>query len=205
MSAQILDTIETTGVATMPAQSLRSALTACLLSAEKGKMTTLPILAAVRLERTGTSLTLTATDRYRLTRVTATVADGPDWSFTLTAADAARVIALIPRKDAGPMDLTLEATDGVLSVTDWGGSSVHLTEIEGEYPRVQSVIDQAGKDVEAVEEIAVNPRYLADLAKMPGLGLAVKFQFHGAARMVTATWTDEVSALQYLYLLMPCR
>lgn len=185
----------------LPGPVLRNALAACVLSVEKGKYGTLPVLEAVQVVKVGDVLTFRATDRYRLTQVTVTVKDAPegDWETIIPAADVKRIVGMLPK--TGVLLVTL-APDIVTVV---GSASLSFTPVDAQFPKVENVIPTT---TEAVEEIGIRPEQLADLAKMPGRrkNVPLFLKFNGVGKPVRVTWTDEDHEnVDYLYLMMPVR
>lgn len=202
MTATLTATATATAT-TVRAAHLRAALTAATLSAGKGK-DMVPVLAAVRVTRTAGTLTVLATDRYRLTRaIIPADDDGTDFEVTIPVDDVARIIALTPRPGKlAHLTLTLQVDNGVLQVTDWDGSTVRVVGMTEEYPRVDSLITGLAPAA-ATERIGFDPRFLADLAKMPGLNRRVFLDLRGDGKPVTASWDDD--GVSFLHLLMPVR
>ncbi|GAB3830135.1 hypothetical protein [Kribbella italica] len=188
----------------VPATHLRDALSAALLSA--GKDVFLPILAAVQVEKCGGELIFRATDRYRLTRVTITLnsedAPSPDWMVTLSAADVKQLVNALPKPKKGqaPAPVALTVEDGILHA-DTGQAELRLKPLDGDFPKVDGIIPT---EINPVDEIGFNPKYLADLGKMPGFdgNQSVKLRFNGPKAMRAEWGSDDV---QFVYLLMPVR
>ena len=201
--------VTTAALATkVPARHLRDALTACLLSAAK-KDSGLPVLETVHVVRTGTELVFTSTDRYRMTRVTVDVdpgnADAPDFDIVIDRADAARILPLTPKtaKAYLTLTLTLVVEGDNLTIRDLElGATVTMRCLALEFPKVSAI---APTTTEAVDRIGLDPKFLADLAKMPGRdkNVSVWFDFHGGSNPVTSEWGD--GPIRYLHLIMPVR
>lgn len=185
------------------ATSLRNALSACLLAAGSASdRDVVQVLISVHVAKVGDELVFRATDRHRLAQVTVKL-DGSspegDWQTLIPAADAKRVITALPKNDR---DLELATiAPGVIGY-DWGNASMRFVPMEGEFPKTAQIIPTT---TEAVEEIALNPKFLADLAKMPGRrkNEPVRMKFNGSRRPAMTTWGDDV--VSYLYLMMPVR
>jgi DNA polymerase III sliding clamp (beta) subunit (PCNA family) len=199
-----LETVETVP-ATLPAVELRNALSACLLAADKDKFA-LPVLHAVHVEKLGSELTFSATDRYRMVRVTVKLTDAPagdhdSWATLIGVPDVKRIVTVLPKSsnrygDPEPASIV----PGALMIS--GVGSLTFEPVEGEFPKVDNVIPT---ETNATETFGFRPSQLADLAKMPGFGKndGVHFTFNGAGKPARATWgTDEVS---YVYVVMPVR
>lgn len=189
----------------VPPQALRDAFTACLLSVSKDQF--LPVLAAVQIEKTGAELIFRSTDRYRLTRVTITLDDvskaAPDFVTLIDAADVKRVLTAIPKpvRHETVISVALTIDDGSL-VVDTGQAVMRVQPVDGEFPRTEALWPA---EAQAIEEIGLDPKYLIDLAKMPGRAKnePVRFRFNGPGKPMVSEWSDDDVA--YKYLLMPAR
>lgn len=193
--------------ACLPANVLRDALTAALVAASTEAY--LPVLNAVHITKAGTELVLRSTDRYRLMRVTAMLANEdrktPDWVVLLSVADVKQVLTLLPRKGFDLARLGPDAaTSGRFTVALESGASLSLTPLDGEFPKTDQIIPPAEAS-EAVDRMGFRPKQLADLAKLPGITKthAVFFRFNGPTKPLVAEWDD--GACSYLLLLMPLR
>lgn len=184
----------------VPANVLRDALSAALVAV--GTEGFLPVLNAVQIEKSGDALIFRATDRYRLVRVTITLdtpAEG-DWVTLLTAADCKQIIAALPRKGLYPATLGPDGDRFAVSVLD--GASLRVTPLDGDFPKTDQIIPTSS---EATDQIAFNPKYLADVVKLPGRGAKdpVVFTLSGPVKPAWSEWTNGVSV--YVYVLMPIR
>lgn len=216
MTATISETATTTTETVaphveFPAAALRDALAACLLSAGKDK--TLPILMAIKVERRGDELVVTSTDRYRLTRVAITLSTDLEqrgdetWAVLVSGDDAKRWVATLKDEARGfgraPAWLTIEGDDVTLGT--YSGMS-KVRGVEGDYPRVDSIIPETASKGAGLPSIAFNPKYMIDLCKMPGRGknapVVMDFQERASAPMVSR-WND--GDVSYVHVIMPVR
>lgn len=206
MSAQPVET-ERTAVE-LAGDYVRDALTACLLSADSNRSTT-PVLASVLVESTGTEVRFTATERHVLTRVVVE-AEGPEFRALLPRDDAQRFARGIPKSNArttaGPgLPVSLAVVDGRL----WlyvPGSSMSAELMDGEYPKVESILPAPDRKTELPEgRVGIAPDYLAKLAKMPGRHRSepVVFNFAGPGKPVLTTWGEK--PISFTHLIMPVR
>lgn len=204
MTAILTETPVATKVA-VDAFKLRDALTACLLSTDKAKL--LPILAAVQIVKAGGTLTLTSTDRYRLTRATITLADADfdEWTALIDKEDVKRLLTALPKKVArwtafgSVASLTFNSPRLVLNTYE---SEVSAQNVEGTFPKVASVIDG---ETEAAEMASFNPAFMIDLCKMPGRdrNQPVRLSMNGPNKPVHSKW--ENNGVEYLHLIMQVR
>lgn len=185
--------------ATLPADVLRDALTAALVAAATDKL--IPTLNAVQIVKDGSRLTFRATDRYRLVRVQVALTDAPDgdWQVLLATPDVKSIVAALP-KDASPV--TCGPTDNRFGASIEGGGTFQCPLFDGDFPRTDSIIPTT---TTAVDQIAFNPKRLADVVKLPGRvrNQQIVFKLNGDRKPVRSEWTD--GAATYLYLLMPER
>lgn len=162
---------------TVPARDLVDGLTAVL--PHVGTDSTLPVLAAMRIEIASDGVTLVGTDRYTLATYSVPLADD-------TAAPTEPLAVLVERKDVatvlrvakdaakalgGYSGVTLTVADGCLTATDAAiGSSATVLTVAGEYPRYSIIFDAAedawrDRAPTLVQSVAFNPAYLARFAK----------------------------------------
>lgn len=149
------------------------------VSVAMSKDATLPVLAAVRVERTDdNTATLLATDRYRLARVRIPARwTGEGTGFQIAAADVKRLIADGKVRISADRHLTTHdylmtlevGSDERLAVSaqhPYAGTEVSFTTLvaPGDYPRVGQLFPDALPQAEGMA--AVNPALLADFAKV---------------------------------------
>lgn len=186
-------------------------------SVAAGKDDTLPTLTGIRVEWSSLSVRMVATDRYRLVRAEWCPKDGQDPAAPVVAAlvPAAELVAYVkalpkPSRFGLAPTVLIHPEDGQVRftcVTHEGEVSRTIRTLEGEFPKYQSLIptEFAGLDGDG---IGVNPRYVADVAKMPLVkkDSPVRVRFTSAGRpMVWEPTAPLDSGVQWLYLLMPVR
>lgn len=103
-----------------------------------GSVDALPILACVRLEAREDSLTLTATDRYRLSSVTVPLGSGP-LEEALSSDIEARDLAAAAKLFAKAPVLQVAITDSVAVFSD-GVTEVFLRLVAGDFPDWQRLL-----------------------------------------------------------------
>ncbi len=195
---------EVNGNVLVPATGLREALSATVVSAGTDSM--IPVLCAVRIVKEGNVLTFTSTDRYRLTRVTmtldATYTDTPGWAILVPLADVKRIVTALPKthkRNVFQPEAGLAVTDGRLTF-EHDGTTLTATGLDNEYPNVDRIIS-TGEAV-ATEGIGFNPKFLADVAKLPfhGSDPAV-FTFYGSTKPAVIRWDNGPGS--YVHMIMP--
>lgn len=134
----------------------------------------LPVICAVSIEATKSTLSFAATDRYCIgvERVEAQSSDA--WSFLMDRRDVTLLMKLFTPKSA---DLTLTCTGTTLVIEPAkdmiGTPAVVITckGLDGEFPRYRTILDKAAtpKDnggYEAGQMLGLNPRYLARFGRV---------------------------------------
>lgn len=133
------------------------------LAADTGR-NALPVLAAVRLELDGDTLTAVGTERHRLFTDTAQC-KAPQVNTTagalIRAADAVTVAKMT--KSAAEVFVTFAAS--AVTVQTPNGSTT-LTQVEGEFPRWRSLMPSPDVATEITTPFGLNPQQLAPLAKV---------------------------------------
>lgn len=225
MSAQTIESPATARQAvSLPAHVWRDALAATLLSV--GKDDTLPTLETVHVSVDESQVALTSTDRYRLTRVTVPLSSssvaGAVAPFTalLPSGLVKRMHALTKASKANgglePFTLSIEDDGHVAFTGAWSGSVTGMIE-PGEYPRVDGIINRATDSkinpgphlMDGRLTLGFDPRYMADLCKMPrersggknARPAAVALSIGDPDRPLVAKW--QLNGADYLYVLMP--
>ena len=184
-------------------------------SVAAGKDDTLPTLTGIRVEWSSLSVRMVATDRYRLVRAEWCPKDGqagvPEGAALVPAAELVAYVKALPKPSRFglPPTVVIHPEDGQVRftcVTHEGEVSRTIRTLEGEFPKYESLIPTEFKELPA-DGIGMNPKYVADVAKMPSEKNApVRVQFTGAGRpMVWTTQTPLASKVSWLYLLMPVR
>ena len=210
---------DATGVATasltLSYVTLRNLLSGALVAA--GKDATRPALCAVRLEWSDTEVTAVATDNYRLAWGAYKIDPRDDRLTTgavvLPRALVESVVKALPKTYKGPRTLGTnpfqEATITVAGdtvVVSWrspdGEGSVTGTVLAAEFPKWRSLTSPEPADT---QDIAFNPAYMADVAKLPHDKHApARWTFSGPTRPAVARY-GEFEGVTWSYLLMPVR
>lgn len=197
----------------VPADVMRDLATAVVAA---GKDDTLPTLTGVRLEWGPFGVRTVATDRYRLAVVTwqgePETCHKETGGVLIPAADLTAFVKALPKvsryalppsvlikviPEANAVMLTAMSNDGEFTRT--------IRTLDGEFPKWESLIptEFTGLDEGGV---AVNPKYLADVAKMPvERNMPVRVQFTGARRPMVWTADGIAEGVSWKYLLMPVR
>lgn len=211
-------TVETTEVSTsivfgVPADVMRD-LGAAVVAACKDDM--FPTLTGVRLEWGPFGVRTVATDRYRLAVVTwqgepdtchketgGVLIPADELTAFIKALPKANRHALPPSvlikviPEANAVMLTAVSNDGEFTRT--------IRTLDGEFPKWESLIPTEFTGLDA-DGVAVNPKYLADVAKMPSeRNLPVRVQFTGSGRPMVWTADGIAKGVSWKYLLMPVR
>ena len=205
-------TVENVTVLALDVAVFRDLVTAASVAA--GKDDTLPTLTGIRVEWDSLSVRMVATDRYRLVKA--------EWQGPLlirrqgaALVPAAELVAYVkalpkPSRFGLPPTVIIHPEDGQVRftcVTHEGEVSRTIRTLDGDFPKYQSLIptEFAGLDGDG---IGVNPKYLADVAKMPLVKKEspVRVRFTASGRpMVWEPTTPLDSGVTWLYLLMPVR
>ena len=157
-------------------------------------------LNSVQLESVSGYLLARATDRFRLIEGRIELESG-DLSTTLISFDdVKRVIAIAKEgKVSGKVSL---ARIGDLLTVSINGSAITLTVLEANYP--PSFDDLLNKsEREPLGEIAINPAFMADYAKVAGKGNAVRLEFMGKGKPMIIHL--PITKVEWRALLMPMR
>ena len=123
-------------------------------------------LQSVQIITTGEYTTFTATDGYRLHRITAPVVSSSCDSFTVTGSELVSAL-LAAAKDIGKADrdIVIEYDlDGVVEITG-GGLSKFITETDIEFPACASILDMGG---ETESGACYDTVYLAEIVTAAG-------------------------------------
>lgn len=203
-------TVENVTVLALDVAAFRDLVAAA--SVAVGKDNTLPVLTGIRVEWDSLSVRMVATDRYRL--VKAEWLNASNVSEGAALVPAAELVAYVktlpkPSRFGLPPTVLIHPEDGQVRftcVTHEGEVSRTIRTLDGEFPKYQSLIptEFAGLDGDG---IGVNPKYLADVAKMPlDKGQVVRVRFTAPARPMVWEPTSALdSGVEWLYLLMPVR
>jgi DNA polymerase III sliding clamp (beta) subunit (PCNA family) len=188
----------------IPAPALDDLLGGALLAA--GKDTSMPQLATVLLESAAGIVTAVASDRYRLHVGTIVQADASAGDFPrtlITRQDATAIKSLIKphlTRSINPAVTISLAGDWVTVRTIDG--EIKFRAYDAKFPEYKNLIPT---EFAPADEIGVNPKFLADMAKIPGLDKSrpLIIRTSGSKKPLLATVeTDNVS---WQLLLMPMR
>ena len=165
----------------------------------------LPVLNTVRLEATGSHLTATATDRYRLINGAISLEDsGQTLPASLIAlADIKRILALLKGEGArmDNLPVTISHAGDMVSVST-RGNAITVTLVAGTYPPFEPYLDGSAPLV-AQEVATFNPSFFADYAKIAGKGKPVSVHFTGAGKPMRILF--EGNKVEWKAILMPMR
>ena len=165
----------------------------------------LPVLNAVRLEATGSHLTATATDRYRLINGAISLEDsGQTLPASLIAlADIKRILALLKGEGArmNSLPVTISHAGDMVSVST-RGNAITVTLVAGTYPPFEPYLDGSAPLV-AQEVATFNPSFFADYAKIAGKGKPVSVHFTGNGKPMRILF--EGNKVEWKAILMPMR
>lgn len=199
----------------VPADVLRE-LSAAAVAASTDTIT--PTLMSVRLEWGEEGIDAIATDRFRLAHVYWN-GTHPHWSgpmmgtrvrgfAVLPAKELAAYVKSLPkasRRNAPALVAIRPEADRVTFTCHTGDGEVSrvILTIQNDYPKWQTLIPSEWKEL-PVEGIAMNPDYVADVARMPlRKNGSVRVRFVGSTRPML--WSGESELVQWEYLLMPIR
>ena len=165
----------------------------------------MPVLNAVRLEATGSHLTATATDRYRLINGAIALEDsGQTLPASLIAlTDIKRILALLKGEGArmDSLPVTISHAGDMVSVSV-RGNAVTVTLADGTYPPFEKYLDGSAPLV-GQEVATFNPSFFADYAKIAGKGKPVSVHFTGAGKPMRIVF--EGDKVEWKAILMPMR
>ena len=209
----------------IPAHTLRDLLAGTVLAATKD--TTLPVLHSVHLawaptpgsedstdERAGT-LVATATDRYRMHEGRVAVVLGDDETTGEAIVDRRDVEALVktlpkPVSHRGIAPDAVVELDGDKLVVECDGNTRRLPLVDAAFPKVANLWP-ADDSRATVDEVMVNPLFIADLGKVPlGRGKFWCWNFtasrHGQGpTLVRPAVGEEHPDIAWRALIMPVR
>jgi DNA polymerase III subunit beta len=163
-----------------------------------GKDDTLPMLTGVRVEINGETLTLVATDRFRLAMREFTwtpdsdVEDAAVLVPARTLADAAKSLGSAGAKVA----LALSSTDGLLGLS---GNGRHTTSrlLDAEFPRYRQLLP-AEQSASAIIEVAPLAEAIKRVSLVAERGTQVRLEFDDGGLRLSAGGDDEGSAEEEL-------
>lgn len=172
-------------------------------------------LQSVQIITTGEYTTFTATDGYRLHRITAPVVSSSCDSFTVTGSELVSAL-LAAAKDIGKADrdIVIEYDlDGVVEITG-GGLSKFITETDIEFPACASILDMGGEtesgacyDTVYLAEIVTAAGHISGKAKKNNYGdeQLVKIENIHPSKPMHVTAQSVITGMQFHGVLMPRR
>lgn len=210
-------TVETVTTFTVPVSVLRDL---SLAGVAAGKDDTLPTLTGVFMEWDRHGLRAVATDRFRLAVIdyhAGNVADsgwnvGEGGSALVPAKDLTAYVKTLPKprvRDRHEPVVVIAPGEHEITFTcvhDGGELSRTIRTLAGDFPKYRSLMPDTftGGDEDG---ICMDPKYLADLSKMPDAGKAgVRLRQNEATRpMMWDAGDPNVDRITWRYLLMPIR
>lgn len=210
-------TVETVTTLTVPVSVLRDL---ALSAVAAGKDDTLPTLTGVLMEWDRDGLRAVATDRYRLAVIDyhpGNVTDsgwnvGADGSALVPAKELTAYVKTLPKprvRDRHEPVVVIAPGEREITFTcvhDGGELSRTIRTLDGAFPKYRSLLpdtftggDEAG--------ICMDPKYLADVSKMPDTGKAgARLRQNEANRPMMWDGGDpDRDRITWRYLLMPIR
>ena len=200
-----------TGHFTMNATLLDDLLSGALIAAGKDKA--LPLLTCVELSSHDGQIVAAATDRYRLFigKVSHAIIekDNPvekidDFKILILREDIAKIKNLIKpltgKRAINPRvtfwlegdKVTVNTIDGNVSFLSW----------QGNFPAYEHLIPTT---FEPSDEIGVNPAFLGDLAKVPGIDKTIPLIIRTSGSRKPLLCETRAGDIQWQLLLMPMR
>jgi DNA polymerase-3 subunit beta len=183
-----------TSSGTIPGVSFAAAVAQVAIAA--GKDDTLPTLTGVRIEITGETLTLAATDRYRLA-----VREIP-WSPTRSDID---VQALVPARVLAETAKSLSVTDVVHLALAEGGEGLMGFEgdgrrtttrlLDGEFPKYRSLLPSESLTVAGIETADL-VEAVKRMALVAERNTPLRMVFSGSEVVLSAGTGDEAQATE---------
>ena len=174
-----------------------------------GKDSSLPVLTCLQLESRDGKLIAAATDRYRLfigrlAFDTLELKPENDLKILILRDDVAKIRSLIKpltgKRVLNPYvqltidgeRITVSTVDGSITFLSWGGT----------FPPYEHLIPTV---FEPSDEIGVNPAFLADLAKVPGIDKSVPLIIRTSGSRKPLLCETRAGDIQWQLLLMPMR
>ena len=206
-------TVEQVTAFLVPVDVLRELATVAVAA---GKDDTVPNLMGVRLEWGSDGLEAVATDRWRLAHVVwdgrhtawvdSLMRDTPEGAALLPTKELVAYVKSLPKGSRRALPLVVVVrpeSHGVRFTCDTGEGEVSrlIPALDGEFPKWRSLLPT---EWGAVEGIAMDPKFVADVAKMPSVrGRPVRVRFTMPTRPMV--WSGEGECVKWQYLLMPMR
>ena len=165
------------------------------------KDSSLPTLTGIYLEFEAGVLKATATDRYRMISGE-TSATGEAFTALLPRDGVEKVIRICKDFKRSSLQVTLERVGFDQIRFTALDQSVTFRLLDGTFP---PYVNLFGGDTVETGEIALNPRFLGDFAKVPGMDKSVpmRLTFHGSNKPVMVGIPHD--SIAWKALLMPMR
>lgn len=157
-------------------------------------------LYSVQLESAGAGyLVARATDRYRLIEGKIEVEHGQLSPTLISLTDIKRVIELTKSNKLGLVSIN---RIGDLVTVSSNGNSLTITVLDANYPKTfDDLLNNSER--EQLKEVAFNPAFFSDYAKIAGKGNAVRVEFTGKGKPYIIHL--PVTKVEWRALLMPMR
>ena len=194
----------TTNTLNVNAAILDNLLAGAILATDKDK--SLTALNCVMLEVKDQKLIAAATDRYRIHEGRAIMPDTQFSRVLITRDDVTKIRSFLKDKikqrspGSGDITLTVDEND-LITVSDIFHNSVTCRGQIATFPPYEHLIPTA---FNATDTIGINPSFLADLAKIPGVGKSspMILKLNGVNKPLLAEVSGDVS---WRVLIMPMK
>jgi DNA polymerase III sliding clamp (beta) subunit (PCNA family) len=194
----------TTNTLTVNAAVLDNLLAGAILATDKDKSIT--ALNCVMLEVKDQKLIAAATDRYRMHEGRAIMPETEFSRVLITRDDVTKIRSFLKDKikqrspGLGDITLTVDEND-LVTVSDIFHNSVTCRGQLATFPPYENLIPT---EFNATDTVAINPSFLADLAKIPGVGKSnpMILRLNGINKPLLAEVSGDVS---WRVLIMPMK
>jgi DNA polymerase III sliding clamp (beta) subunit (PCNA family) len=194
----------TTNTLTVNAATLDNLLAGAILATDKDKSIT--ALNCVMLEVKDLKLIAAGTDRYRIHEGRAIMPETQFSRVMITRDDVTKIRSFlkdkIKQRSPGSGDITITVDDNdLITVSDIFHNSVTCRGQLGTFPPYEHLIPT---QFNATDTIGINPSFLADLAKIPGVGKnsPMILKLNGINKPLLAEVSGDVS---WRVLVMPMK
>lgn len=169
-------------------------------STHASKDKSLHALNSVQLESVGAGyLVARSTDRYRLIEGKIEVEHGQLSPTLISLTDIKRVIELTKSNKLGLVSIN---RIGDLVTVSSNGNSLTITVLDANYPKTfDDLLNNSER--EQLKEVAFNPAFFSDYAKIAGKGNPVRVEFTGKGKPIIIHL--PVTKVEWRALLMPMR
>lgn len=196
--------MNTANTLTVNAATLDSLLAGAILATDKDKSSA--ALNCVMLEVKDSELIAAATDRYRIHEGRAIMPDAELSRVLITRDDVTKIRSFLKDKvkqrspGSGDITLTVDEND-LVTVSDIFRNSVTCRGQLATFPPYEHLIPT---QFNATDTIGINPSFLADLAKIPGVGKSspMILKLNGVNKPLLAEVSGDVS---WRVLVMPMK